>query len=138
MTRRRPGPSTTPEAAALQRGMRARSAGLHADPGTTPPPLAIEIAREFGVEVAHHRALPLVGMPAARDGLIFCFERSHVRAILQTRQFQPGNVFLLGDLLTPRWPHIEDPYGRPPPYFRYCFERIAAAVQNLASIASAQ
>jgi protein-tyrosine phosphatase len=110
----------------------ADSAGTLAMEGQTVPEVAIDVAREFGVDLAPHRSRPLGTAHVPRSDLLLGMSRAHVEELRLVRDETGalGKIALLGTF-DGGSEEIPDPIGLEPAAFRETFGRIAACVAGL-------
>jgi len=120
------------EARARAMGIEALSFGLGTQGGGESPSLMLRLAAEAGLNLAAHRSRP----PATAEGLggsdlVLAMEPALLEPLRATL---PAGVpvTLLGLWSRRRRPHIEDPYGLSPDYFRTCIGLIDDAVAAVA------
>lgn len=105
-------------------GLRIRSAGTAALVGYGPPPTAVELMAERGVDISGHRARQLTDSLALRHELILVMEGAQRRWIEGQWPILRGRVHLFGVT-----EDIPDPYGQPREVFEDCLARIDAGVE---------
>ena len=116
-------------------GVEALSFGLGTRGGDESPPLMLRLAAEAGLDLEAYRSRPVAtaGGLVCSD-LVLAMEPAHLGRLRST---VPAGVpvTLLGLWARRRRPHIEDPYGLSPDYFRTCIglidEAVAAVVERL-------
>jgi protein-tyrosine phosphatase len=124
---------------AVQAGLPAVSAGTDAEDGMPADAEAARVARQFGIDLATHRATNVAAMTFTADDLVVGFEPSHLAKLA----IVPGVAHFQATLLGAwsRYPnlYIHDPYAHSGRYYQACFARIANAVESLnASIGRAR
>jgi protein-tyrosine phosphatase len=107
------------------------SFGLEAGAGVPAAGAAVRAAARRGVSLDAHRASPAASVPLTGGDLLVAFEPWQVRALAPAAAAHGAQVLLLGQLLDPPRPHIEDPYGLDDSYFDACFDVIDAAIARL-------
>lgn len=100
------------------------SAGTGALVGCSPPPAAVEVMAETGIDISGHRARQLTDALALRYELILAMEEVQRRWIEQQWPILRGRVHLLGGS-----EDVPDPYGKPREVFEECLSRINAGVE---------
>jgi protein-tyrosine-phosphatase len=98
------------------------SAGTYAFPGNSATSDSILVAKEFGVDLASHRAQPLTAQVIQDADLVFGAEKEHVDAILALDPAAPVS------LLAANGAEIADPYGASPDVYRIVFGQIRDAL----------
>lgn len=123
------------EAEARSKGVACASFGLEADSGACAAPVAIRVAREFGVDLSSHITTTARDFKLNAGDLIVGFEPDHVDAIaVLTRSCSHCQITLLGVFSRPRTLYIHDPYGAADAYVRRCYQRIELAVDQLSRL----
>jgi len=74
-----------------------RSRGISAFSGLNPPLTAIKVAKEFSVDLSHHRSLPLSEEDLAWANVVLVFEPFHRERIRSDYPSFAQKVFLLSD-----------------------------------------
>jgi len=117
-------------AASLQRRLAGRTVEVDSvgfmGPNRPPPEVAVDVARENGVDHSAHRShlASLAQLDAA--SLVFIFDRGNLRRLRALGFYSPERTLYLGDL-DPIWGGkrpIWDPWGRPREAFELTFRRI--------------
>lgn len=113
----------------LKPNLTVASAGLEAGNGVPADARAIQIAKEFNVDLSTHKAQRFTDELAALYDLIIVME-PHQRAALPS-----GKTIVLGALNVPQGGSvvIRDPYGKSEEKFRGCFKEIDQALNQLLS-----
>lgn len=117
------------EARAGAQGLTATSFGLGTRGGDEPPPVMIQSAMDAGLDLAGHRSRAAAQL--GPSDLILAMEPAHLDR-LRLLPLGGAQVTLLGLWAGRRRPHIEDPYGLSPDYFRTCIGLIDEAVAEVA------
>lgn len=120
-------------------GIRFGSAGLHVPNPIPSPDNAIQVARQFGVDLVHHRSQS-ISMELVRSyDMVIAMEAWQYAELQASFEPHQGKLFLL-PLLDPNGQgkergyaafNIQDPYGGPPSDFVKCFERISRCIEVL-------
>jgi protein-tyrosine-phosphatase len=111
-------------------GLRIDSSG-YLGPGRNPPPEAIEVARDRGIDHGDHVS-KLTTAEMLEAQAIFVFDRYNLQN-LRRSGVDTERVYWLGDL-DPIWAGkraIADPWGKPLDQYRATFERIDRCVDGL-------
>ncbi|MCX7827783.1 MAG: low molecular weight protein arginine phosphatase [Thermanaerothrix sp.] len=88
------------------------SAGLFTTRGLRASPLAMDAAREFGVDLSDHRSTPLRLEALTMDTVVVCMARSHVEVLLRSGCGDMcGLISLFGDLVGHPGVEVPDPFG---------------------------
>ena len=124
-------PYAQARAAAL--GVPAASFGISAEEGSPVDASAVRVARQRGLDLTAHRAVPASTFSFQAGDLILCMEPEH-GATLAAQRIGGAQTTLLGlwhaDGITS--PYIHDPYGLDDAYFNTCFDLIDRAVGEVA------
>lgn len=92
---------------------RVDSAGTHAATGSAPAPLAVEVAAEFGADIAAQRSRPFEVRDFQHFGHIVALDRGHLDLIEFLRpEDYPGTVTMLPAADGSGVIEVPDPYGR--------------------------
>jgi len=109
-----------------------RSAGFAAGEGGPAEPTAIEVAREWGIDLEPHRARLLRSADLDWAQLVLVMTPSQARDVeIRGSSAHGARVRVLGDYLPDPPFAIDDPFGLPHVVFRDCFERIDRATERL-------
>jgi protein-tyrosine phosphatase len=109
-----------------------RSAGLAAGDGDLADPTAIEVAREWRLDLLPHRSRLLTAEQLEWAQLVLVMTAAQAAEVgARGPAGTAPRVRLLGDFLSEAPFAIDDPYGRPADVFRACFRRIDAATERL-------
>lgn len=108
-----------------------RSAGFAAGGGDPAEPLAIEVAREFGIDLRDHVATRLDRPGVDWPDLVLGMTGRHRGMVLDRWPDRVERVRLLGDYLEAPPFGLEDPWGHPADVFRSVYQRIALATDRL-------
>ena len=114
--------------AALLPGVKARSAGVFANPGQLVHDYSVAAVRSAGYgEIAGYRSqLVSPEMLRAAD-LVFCADVSHRAALLARAPFSASKLHLLGEL---SGFDIDDPLGLGADAFEHCLARITVCIKD--------
>jgi protein-tyrosine phosphatase len=109
----------------LKPGVGVSSAGTSALIGHPADPLAIAVAKKFGLDLSAHRGQQAVTPLLKSADLVLVMTREHADWVHERLPPMRGRVHLLG-----RWREAEiaDPYGEGPEAFAAAYEQIDAAV----------
>jgi protein-tyrosine phosphatase len=113
-------------------GVAVHSAGLAAATGDPADPVAVSVARDFGIDLRGHRARALEDRDCEWADLLFTMEARQASAIARGREDVRGKVRVLGDYRQRPPFTIEDPWGQGEAAFRRAFGRILEAVDAVA------
>lgn len=100
-----------------------RSAGLGAYEGQGVSKNAIEVCKEYGVDLTYHTARKLRGGDFMSTDIFVVMEQVH-KDILVGAGVNPKLVYILGG-------GIEDPYGKDLKAFEECRDKILASLDDL-------
>jgi len=116
-------------------GCSAASFGLFAASGVPANPVAIKIARQFGVDLQDHTSFNVADFQVCAGDLFCGFEPWHCETLRKSFGERMGvQITLVGLWGDPQLPYIHDPYGLGDEYFRRCFSRIKNAVRNMVNL----
>ena len=110
-----------------QRGFIVLSAGLAAMMGAAAAAEAVEVAREFGVDLTSHASRPLTQRLVAQADFVIAMTRSHLLA-LAAHQAKSGAAFRL---LSGEGEDLPDPIGCDRHVYRECAAQITRHLQRL-------
>lgn len=111
-------------------GVRLSSAGTLPAVGRPAPAQAIQVARQFGISLDHHRSRHLDVAEAETATLIIVFDHLNAQAIYRLLPGLRTPVIALGDLLEEP-AGIADPNGKDHATFEACYALISRGVQRL-------
>lgn len=120
-------------------GLKFASAGLHVRQPIPSPDHAIQVARQFGVDLEHHRSQAISSELVASFDMIIAMEVWQHVALQAAFKEHQNKLFLLPLLdskaRSKEWGYsafnIPDPYGGSAGAFEKCFERINADLKRL-------
>jgi protein-tyrosine phosphatase len=107
-------------------GWEVLSAGVWAGEDQRATPQALEVAREFGVDLAAHRSQKLTKELIDKADMVFCMTREHVDAARELSPASAGRVRRLwskGDIL--------DPAGGGPDVYRRTARKMQQAIEEI-------
>jgi protein-tyrosine-phosphatase len=106
------------------------SAGIFATPGNPPEPLAVQVAREAGVDISGHRARVVNNENLGWADIVLVMESGQREFISMAFPQQSAKVALLGNFNRSQGEggEIGDPYGSSLEVYRACFEEIGEAI----------
>jgi protein-tyrosine-phosphatase len=115
-----------------------RSAGVHARPGRPADSRAIEIAPEFGVSLAAHRASALTPEAIRDTDLIVVMDYLNEAELLSRYPSAATRVRLMGEYLDSEGTggslELPDPYMQDAAAVRACFVRLQQGIQRLVAV----
>jgi protein-tyrosine phosphatase len=123
----------------MNSGIKFGSAGLHVPKPTPSPESAIQVARQFGVELENHRSQSISLELVKSYDMIIAMEVWQYAELQSSFGQHQGKLFLL-PLLDANGQakergytafNIQDPYGGPPSAFEECFERVARCIERV-------
>jgi protein-tyrosine phosphatase len=115
------------------------SAGLEAHKGTKSPEMAIEVAKDFGINMEGHRSVLLDDDLVDSSDMLVAMEPKQVR-VMQEKYPHKRDHFFLMPLFEKGWEksyfgwqkyHLQDPYGKGRVAFFECFDRVQKCVHGL-------
>jgi len=101
------------------------SRGIIAPAGHPSPPEAIATAAEWGVDLAAHRAQPLLTPDLDRAGIVLVMSPNQRAYLARWRPTAYGKVFLLAN-----GEEIPDPMGKSEQHYREIYSRVAQACDD--------
>jgi len=109
------------------------SAGIFANPGNTPEPFAVQVAREAGVDISGHRARVVNNDNLSWANMVLVMESGQRGFISMEFPHQSAKVVLLGNFKRSQGGtgEIADPYGSSLEAYRTCFGEIREAIDGL-------
>ena len=109
------------------------SAGIFANPGNIPDPLAVQVAREAGIDISGHRARVVNGYNVNWADIVLVMESGQKGFITMAFPRHSAKVVLLGNFKRSQGGggEIADPYGSSLEDYRTCFEEIREAIEGL-------
>jgi protein-tyrosine phosphatase len=108
------------------RGVVVISAGIAAAPGCPPSSEAVQVMRDYGLNLAPHEAQPLTEQLVRHADLILAMTQSHVQSIVERWPAAADRT----RILLPDGSDVSDPIGQTVGAYRHCAEQIAAAVKH--------
>jgi protein-tyrosine phosphatase len=108
----------------FEHGFFVQSAGLAAMMGERATPEAVDVVREFGVDLADHVSQPLSVELLQQSDIVIAMTASHLRVL---RGF-PG---LAARLLSADGVDVADPIGGTPEVYRACARQIKSCLEDL-------
>lgn len=109
-----------------KRGVSVISAGIAAAPGCPPTSEAVQVMREYGLDLSRHEAQPLTEKLARDADLILAMTHSHMQSIVERWPSAAERTCLL----LPERSDVVDPIGQPVGAYRHCAAEIASAVKH--------
>jgi protein-tyrosine phosphatase len=107
------------------------SAGFHPLDGRTTPDWAIDLAAEYGVNLAHHRSRDLTNAMVESADAIFVMDRKNYREFIGQFPRAKNKVYFLGLFADSPWAEIDDPYGVTQDKARICYHRIVLSIKGV-------
>jgi protein-tyrosine phosphatase len=108
------------------RGVLVISAGIAAAPGCPPASEAVQVMRDYGLDLAPHEAQPLTEQLVRHADLLLTMTHSHLQSIIER---WPGAADRTRMLL-PDGTDVADPIGQTVGAYRHCAAQISAAVKH--------
>jgi tRNA threonylcarbamoyl adenosine modification protein (Sua5/YciO/YrdC/YwlC family) len=112
------------------RGVVVISAGIAAAPGCPPASEAVQVMREYGLDLGPHEAQPLTEQLVRHADLIVTMTQSHRQSIVERWPNSADRT----RMLLPDGADISDPIGQTVGAYRHCAEQISAAVKQHAEM----
>jgi protein-tyrosine-phosphatase len=108
------------------------SAGIFANPGNIPDPLAVQVAREAGIDISGHRARGVNSYNVNWADIVLVMESGQKGFITMAFPRHSPKVVLLGNFKRSQGGsgEIADPYGSSLDDYRTCFEEIREAIEG--------
>lgn len=119
------------EGVAATIGLNTASIGLSTSTGNPAFHMAIDTARDFGIDLQAHRTTDFTDYEYRPGDLLLAMEIRHAHR-LASQGIPQEAIALLGHWATPHRIHIHDPHTLSSAYFRTCFSLIHSAVRELA------
>jgi protein-tyrosine phosphatase len=110
-------------------GLTVISAGIAAAPGCPPAAEAVQVIREYGMDLSRHEAQPLTEKLTRDADVIVAMTASHMQSIVERWPDAAGRTCLI----LPGRGDLADPIGQPVGAYRQCAERIATALKHHAT-----
>lgn len=107
------------------------STGFFKIVGRIPPPEAIAVGSEFGVDLSVHRSTIINENMMQSANVIFIFDESNYSRLVERFPSAKKKIYRLGLLLDEGPFSIEDPFGGTPDTFRAIYRRIALCLGKL-------
>lgn len=108
-----------------------RSAGVFALDGQSVSREAVQVLREEGINISHHRANMIYRDLVEESDLILTMSKSHKEALLSKYDFIEGKVFTLKEYAYGLEEDILDPFGRGIDVYRHTKEEIKDALEEI-------
>lgn len=108
-----------------------RSAGVFALDGQSVSREAVQVLREEGINISHHRANMIHRDLVEESDLILTMSKSHKEALLSKYDFIEGKVFTLKEYAYGLEEDILDPFGRGIDVYRHTKEEIKDALEEI-------
>lgn len=118
------------EAVSRSMGVEAISCGLDTIENAPANIDAICNAIALGFDLKGHKTTPIMYLVIRKSDLLIAMEPWQCN-FLQRSLHRKHQITLLGLWSRPIFPHIQDPYGASPYYFKKCFEYIKSSVNEL-------
>jgi len=110
------------------------SCGLDVDQGVKSPEEAVQVGKEFGIDLSAHQSRGIKSSDLQNADLIFVMEFKHYLRVARSFPEIRKKIHMLRRFAS--WPenvlcNINDPYGTGAAEFRSCFKRIQESVNGL-------
>ena len=112
-------------------GLSVDSAGLRTTEGRSSPGDAIEVAREFGVDLSDHRSKPVTEAQLRWSDLVFVMDLLNYHHLRQGFDDHEGKTLFLGSLTAGDGYEINDPYGETLDQYRTLYGSVVDGVDGL-------
>ncbi len=109
------------------------SSGFSIVPGRKCPVTALEVARDFGINLSNHVTKPLSNSLLEDAGIVFVFDVSGYNQLMNDYPRMKSRLCYLGAFLENGTVVIDDPIGRGTEGFRKAYQDIADAVLRLSA-----
>lgn len=106
------------------------SAGLYAAPGEKASWQAVEIMKEYGIDLGCHTATQISKDIMASSDVILTMTRSHRDAVKRAVPAYKDRVFTLEEYASGTSGDISDPFGMPKETYRACAEELKNYIQK--------
>lgn len=107
------------------------SIGLLTTTGDDPYDMAVNVARDFTIDLSAHKATNITEFEIKEGDFFLVMEDRHISLLAPYIRGKNVQVGLLGLWCTPRFPLLYDPHRLSREYFVSCFTRIKSATENL-------
>jgi protein-tyrosine phosphatase len=92
---------------------------------------AVDVARDFGVDLSGHQTTNISAFSIESGDLLIVMEDRHIFQLENQISGKKVQVCLLGLWCHPKFALLYDPFEHGRDYFSVCFKRIEASVSNL-------
>ena len=111
------------------------SCGVYAEEGEQPTFNAIEVMKEYDVDLKQHRATNIINSNMEEMDLILCMTNSHKRSVLEMYQNLKNKVYTLKEYTEYKKEEnsldVKDPWGYDIEIYRFCAAEIYNCIQIL-------
>jgi protein-tyrosine phosphatase len=107
-------------------GVAVMSAGIAAAPGCPPSSEAVQVMREYGLDLMRHEAQPLTEQLVRHADLILAMTHSHMQSIIERWPEAADRTCVL----MPDKSDVSDPIGQTIGAYRHCATQIAEALKH--------
>lgn len=118
---------------ARRAGLNVASFGLSTSAGMAAHPPAIAAAARLGHDMAGHRTTRVEEYEPLPGDLLLAMEVRHLEKMANNVRIAAVPRSLLGLWVTPKMPHLHDPYELDPAYMETCLRRIESTIPGLIS-----
>lgn len=112
-------------------GMAVASLGLATSTGINAFDMAIDVARDFSIDMTDHKTTDLTDFAIQDGDLFLVMEDRHIEPLLSATLGRDVQIGLLGLWCRPRLALLYDPHRLSRAYFSTCYGRITQAVTRL-------
>jgi protein-tyrosine phosphatase len=109
-----------------EHGIVVMSAGIAAAPGCPPSSEAVQVMKDYGLDLTRHEAQPLTDQLVHHADLILTMTQSHLQSIVERWPSAAERT----RVLMPNRADVCDPIGQPIGAYRFCAEQIAEAIKH--------
>jgi protein-tyrosine phosphatase len=109
-----------------EHGVVVMSAGIAAAPGCPPSSEAVQVMKDYGLDLTRHEAQPLTDQLVHHADLILTMTQSHLQSIVERWPSAAERT----RVLMPNRADVCDPIGQPIGAYRFCAEQIAEAIKH--------
>lgn len=109
------------------------SAGTYAEEGDIPTYSAIEVMKENGIDMAHHKAINIRNSKIEAMDLILCATKSHKDALLYLYPNLSNKIYTIKEYVGYDKDNIDikDPWGYDIEIYRFCEAELEACIDLL-------
>ena len=109
-----------------EHGIDVVSAGIAAAPGCPPASEAVQVMREYSLDLSRHEAQPLTDQLVRHADLILAMTQSHLQSIVERWPAAAGRTHLL----MPDRSDVADPIGQTVGAYRHCAAQLTTGIMH--------